>query len=87
LTNDDISVSLEFRFNAAGEVASVFTPGRWGKFEDGYKQVPWEGHFRNYVTRDGMVIPLEGEVGWYSDGEWRSVWKGTVTDATYELAR
>ena len=87
LTDNEVSVALEFRFNATGEVASIFTPGRWGKFEGGYKQVPWEGHFRTYVTRDGMIVPSEGEVGWYSDGAWRSIWKGTVTDATYEPAR
>jgi hypothetical protein len=87
LTDNGVGVSLEFRFNSAGEVASIFTPGRWGKFDGRYKQASWEGHFRNYVARDGMVVPSEGEVGWYSEGEWRSVWKGTVTGATYEFAR
>lgn len=37
LTDNGVSVSLEFRFNSAGEVASIFTPGRWGKFDGGYK--------------------------------------------------
>ncbi len=87
LTDDGLTVSLQFRFNAAGEVAGIYTPARWGTFDGGYKQVPWEGHFRNYVNRGGFVVPSEGEVGWYVDGKWRSVWKGTIAELSYELAR
>jgi hypothetical protein len=79
LTDHGISVSLEFRFGNAGEVTGIYTPGRWGTFPDGYQQVPWEGHFRGYQERDGVRVPTEGEVGWYVDNTWHSVWKGTVT--------
>ena len=79
LTDHGISVSLEFRFGNAGEVTGIYTPGRWGTFPDGYKQVPWEGYFRGYQERDGVHVPTEGEVGWYVDNAWHSVWKGTVT--------
>ena len=87
LTDNGVTVSLEFRFNIAGEVAGIYTPARWGTFDGGYKQVPWEGHFRKYVNRGGIVVPSEGEVGWYLEDKWRSVWKGTITEATYEFAR
>jgi hypothetical protein len=80
LTNDAVSVSLEFRFADTGEVTGIYTPGRWGTFAGGYKQVPWEGHFRDYVERDGVLVPTHGEVGWYIDKEWRAVWKGAVAD-------
>ena len=66
LTDDGSAVSLDFRFSPSGEVASIYTPARWGTFDGGYKQVPWEGHFRRYARRDGMLVPSEGEVGWYS---------------------
>lgn len=85
LTDHGVTVSLEFRFNKAGEVAGIFTPARWGSFDGAYKQVPWEGHFRKYEEIGGMLVPSEGEVGWYVDGEWQSVWEGRITDATYEL--
>ena len=87
LTDNGVTVSLEFRFNTAGEIAGIYTPARWGTFDGGYKQVPWEAHFRNYVNRGGILVPSEGDVGWYSEGEWRPVWKGTITEATYEFAR
>jgi hypothetical protein len=41
--------------------------------------MPWEGHFRNYRERDGVVVPSEGDVGWYDSTGWRAVWRGTIT--------
>jgi hypothetical protein len=79
LTDHGVSVSLEFRFAKSGEVTGIYTPARWGSFADGYRQAPWEGHFRDYRERDGIVVPTQGDVGWYVDGEWRAVWKGSIT--------
>lgn len=83
LTNDHVSVSLEFRFGTSGEVTGIYTPARWGTFAGGYKQVPWEGHFRDYRERSGVLVPTYGKVGWYIDDQWRAVWKGTV--AAYQI--
>lgn len=83
LTNAGVSVSLEFRFADSGEVTGVYTPARWGRFAGGYKQVPWEGHFREYRERRGIIVPTFGEVGWYIDNEWRAVWRGVV--AGYQI--
>ena len=83
LTNGKETVSLEFRFAASGEVTGIYTPGRWGTFDEGYRQVPWEGHFRNYREWNGVVVPTEGDVGWQIHDEWQTVWKGRVT--TYEV--
>ena len=79
LTDRGTSVSLEFRFSETGEVAGIYTPARWGSFDGGYEQRPWEGHFHNYAQRGGMFVPSEGDVGWYVDGTWRAVWIGSVT--------
>ncbi len=78
LTDCGVSVSLEFRFAETGEVTSVFTPARWGRFQGSYKQVPWEGHFRNYQKRACIMVPAEGEVGWYFENNWRAVWEGQI---------
>ena len=78
LTSGGVSVSLEFRFAETGEVIGIYTPGRWGKFSDGYRQAGWEGHFRDYRERGGVVVPSEGDVGWYVEDELRVVWKGRV---------
>lgn len=85
LTDRGMTVSLEFLFNEVGEVTGIYSPGRFGSFDGGYKQVPWEGHFRDYQVKAGMRIPLYGEVGWYDDGALQLVWKGNVINAQYEL--
>lgn len=85
LTDGRSTVSLEFRFNQADEVTGIYSPGRWGSFDGGYRQVAWEGAFRDYARRDGVLVPTHGEVGWYRDGKWQAVWKGTVFDAALEF--
>lgn len=78
-----VRVEVEFRFNDKNEIISMYSPGRWGKFKDGYKQVAWEGHFKNYVTISGMQIPSYGEVGWYSEGQWQKVWEGSSLEIKF----
>lgn len=85
LTDHDTTVSLEFRFNEVGEVAGIYSPGRFGRFDGEYTRAPWEGHFRDYEVREGMRIPLYGEVGWYDDGTLQLVWKGNITNVQYEV--
>ncbi len=87
LTDAGTTVSLEFWFNDSGEVTGIYSPGRWGRFDGEYVQTAWEGHFRDYQERAGMLVPTEGEVGWYSSGAWRSVWRGKIVAATYEFAQ
>jgi hypothetical protein len=79
VTNHGVTVSLEFRFSETGEVRSIYTPGRWGAFAEGYRQVPWEGHFRDYREREGFLVPSEGDVGWYVGNKWHAVWRGSIT--------
>ncbi len=79
LTCSGTTVSLEFRFSEDGTVAGIHTPARWGKFGSRYEQVPWEGHFADYVRRDGVLVPSKAEVGWYRDGRLRIVWRGRIT--------
>lgn len=87
LTVSGTTVSLEFRFNQSGEISGIYSPGRWGRFHGKYQQVPWEGHFQDYRRQDGMLLPSRGEVGWYRDGSWQSVWKGRILESTFEFDR
>lgn len=81
-----VRVSLEFHFADTGQVTGVYTPARWGRFEGGYKQLPWGGRFRSYEEQQGVRVPMEGEAGWYLADEWRAVWRGRITSAALDLA-
>jgi hypothetical protein len=84
LTADGTAVSLEFRFTDSGEVSSIYTPGRWGAFGDGYHQVAWGGRLDDYQSLAGVRIPMRAQVGWYVDGVWAPVWRGQVVEFTVE---
>lgn len=85
LTVRDTTVSLEFRFNELDEVTGIYSEGRFGSFEGGYRRVPWQGHFRDYQVQKGMRVPRYGEVGWYDDGALELVWKGHIVSAEYRF--
>ena len=82
LTDRETTVSLVFRFNAEGTIETMRADAR---YRDKITAMPWSGRFWDYGTRNGMLIPLEGEVGWeYPDGI-RLYYKGKVTEINYEF--
>lgn len=81
------TVSLEFSFNEANEVDSVYTKERWSRTANGYELIPWEGHFSAYRRHQGMLVPYRGEVGWYGSDQLEIVWKGTITSLEYQFGR
>ena len=86
LSDSGITVSVECTFNDAGELVKIYTTERYGHFDGEYRQYPWEGHFSNYVEKDGMMIPSKGQVGWHlPEGFWL-FWKGDIQQVTYRYA-
>lgn len=47
---------------------------------------PWLGRFWNYETRDGMRVPLDGEVAWVLPEGPRPYWRGHVVALAHEFA-
>jgi hypothetical protein len=48
---------------------------------------PWEGRWRSYELRNGMHVPLEGEVMWmFPTGPW-PYWRGRITNIVYEFVQ
>jgi hypothetical protein len=83
VTDGATTVSLVFRFNPEGTIDTMRAEAR---YRDKLTAMPWSGRFWDYSTREGMLIPLEGEVGWeYPDGV-RLYYKGKVTEIDYEFA-
>jgi hypothetical protein len=83
VTDGTTTVSLVFRFNPEGTIETMRAEAR---YRDKLTAMPWSGRFWNYSTCNGMLIPLEGEVGWeYPEGI-RLYYKGKVTEIGYEFA-
>jgi hypothetical protein len=83
LTDGETTVSLVFQFNAEGTISTMRAEAR---YRDKLTAMPWSGRFWEYSIRDGMLIPLEGEVGWeYPEGI-RLYFKGKITEIHYEFA-
>ncbi len=83
LTDGATTVSLVFQFNAEGTIATMRAEAR---YRDKLTAMPWGGRLWEYSVRNGMLIPLEGEVGWeYPEGT-RLYFKGRITEINYEFA-
>ena len=83
LTDGDTTASLVFSFNAEGLIDTMHAVAR---YRDKLVAMPWGGRFWEYVVRDGMLIPLQGEVGWEYPEGMKLYFKGRVTEINYEFA-
>ena len=79
------TATVEFRFNAAGEIAAIYAAERPRSYGTTYVNTPWEGRFDRYVSVDGMRVPEAAEVGWWMEDRWIPVWQGTVHEFAFEL--
>jgi hypothetical protein len=85
LTDSGITVSVEFTFGDTGEIVKMYTTERYALFDGEYRQIPWEGRFSDYAEKDGMLIPLRGEIGWQlPEGFWL-FWKGKIEEIHFFL--
>jgi hypothetical protein len=85
LTDGDIELTLLFRFNKEGLIASVYSEGRERMAGTIMESTPWEGRWSNYQRRNGMLVPISGEVLWYlPDGE-QPYWRGDIAEIRYRF--
>lgn len=86
LTDAGVTVSMDFVFGERGEVVRATTPGRARTDARGSRVLPWGGRYWNWIEQNGMRVPIEAEVAWIVDGEWRPYWTGRLEHATFEWA-
>jgi len=86
LTDGPIASTLIFRFDDAGLIESFRAEARGAMVGDTLVQLPWEGRFWNYRTRDGMLVPFDGEVAWMRPEGRKPYFRGAVARLDYEFA-
>jgi hypothetical protein len=83
LTDGDASATLTFQFNDDGLIDIIRADARGRSVGNKMVYLPWQGRFWNYQLRDGMRIPIEGEVSWITPEGKRPYWRGRITHVSY----
>lgn len=85
LSDGPLRATLLFTFDDNGLVESVYADARGRMVGDSLVPTPWRGRFWNYEERNGMVVPLDGEVAWLIDGVAAPYWRGHIDDIVHEF--
>lgn len=86
LVDGETRVSLVFGFGRDGLVESVRADGRGRSVRGATVPTPWEGRWSRFEERDGLRVPLEGEVAWLPPAGRQPYWRGHVTRLAFEYA-
>lgn len=89
MTDGALSLTLTFTFNTEGLIETVRADARGRTVAGKIDMRPWEGRWSNYQEREGMRVPLTGEVAWMlppEEGGRKPYWRGTIQSLTYEFA-
>ena len=86
LSDGSLTLDLSFEFNDAGLIESVRAEARCRTVGNQTVPAPWEGRWSDYQTRDGMRVPMRGEVAWLLPEGRKPYWRGTITSLHYEFA-
>ena len=87
LKDGETALTILFRFNESGLIESVRAEARGRTIAGRVIPTPWEGRWRNYEIRDGMLIPLDGEVAWVLPEGPKPYWRGHMHEIKYEFAK
>lgn len=82
LSDGEITLSMSFHFGPDGLIEAIRADSRGRTVDGRIVPTPWEGRMANYQRRDGMLIPLEGEVAWLTPEGRLPYWRGTITAIT-----
>lgn len=85
IVDGPLTLTLLFRFNNAGLIESFRAEARGAMDGKEMAMIPWEGNWSNYQVRDGMTVPLTGEVAWIRAEGRQPYFIGTVTSLNYEF--
>lgn len=84
LRHGALRVSVEFTFGEDDSVTAVRAEAR-GRMSGGrLEPTAWQGRFWNYAYREGVWLPLEGEVSWILPSGPQPYWRGRITEIRFE---
>ena len=87
LRDGEVEVSLRFHFGADHLIDTVSADARGRTVAGVSTPTPWQGRFWNQALRNGMRVPLDGEVAWLLPSGAQPYWRGRITRIRHESAR
>jgi hypothetical protein len=87
LKDGDFTLTLLFHFKEDGLIDTVRAEARGRTVGGTVVPTPWHGRFWNYAIRDGMRVPLDGEVAWVLPEGAKPYWRGRITQLSYKFAQ
>ena len=81
-----LSLTMLFRFGADGLITSALAEDRMRTVGTAAVPTEWEGRWSSYERRDGMMVPIVGEVAWILPEGRKPYWRGSVTSIRHEFA-
>jgi len=86
LVDGPITLTLLFRFDEAGLIASVHADARGAGVGKDMVMLPWDCSVSNYQLRDGMLVPTVGEAAWLRAEGRKPYFLGNLTSLVYEFS-
>jgi hypothetical protein len=87
MVDGPMTVTLLFRFDDAGLMASFRAEARAGLVGGTMVFAPWEGVWSDYRTVEGVRVPFTGEVAWMRPEGRRAYFIGTIKAVGFEFVR
>ncbi len=84
LVDGRLTLSMTFRFGDDGLIAAIRADRRGRTVDGKIVPTPWEGRFSNYQRRDGLLVPLDGEVAWLTPQGRLPYWRGKIVAIAYQ---
>lgn len=85
ISDRETSVALTFCFNAEGFIETVISDGRHRESNGRLVLTPWQGRFWNYQERNGIMVPLDGEVSWILPEGLKPYWRGHIDEISFKF--
>ena len=85
IVDGPITLTLLFRFNEAGLIASVRADSRGAGVGKDMVMLPWDCTLSDYRPQDGMLLPMTGEAAWVRPAGRTAYFVGHVKKLSYGL--
>ena len=84
IVDGPVTLTLLFRFNEAGLIASVRAESRGAGVGKDMVMLPWDCALSDYQPQDGMLLPMTGEAAWMWPEGRKPYFVGHVGKLSYE---